>query len=148
MYRYEDCGLSNIFLKDGYTEEETPWGLAISVDDVEGLHLAIGMELVNSHDPLNGQEFRFLRKELGLSQKRFATMFGYSDQMVAKWEKGQSDLPRTIDILIRMMYEENHSETSKLSEILEAINELDRQDFESENIQLCKKNGEWVCEAA
>lgn len=43
-----------------------------------GLHRAIGHTL--AHKPhLSGLEFRFLRKELGLSQAALAELLGYAD---------------------------------------------------------------------
>lgn len=150
MYKYEECGLDNIFLKNGYSMVETPWGQAVAVDNAEGLHLAIGMCLVNSADPLTGQEFRFLRKELGLSQKRFGALLEYSDQSVAGWEKGRSPLPRAVDVVIRALYRESVEGESHLSKILHSLNELDRKHYEGkqEKISLREQNGTWFCDTA
>lgn len=149
MYQYEDCGLRNIFLKNGFSLVETPWGEAVSIENVEGLHKAIGIALIDRPEPLDGSEFRFLRKELGLSQKRFGGLFGVTDQTVANWEKGNSDLPKYADILIRLLFEETVLGDAKLTEVLNAVNERDHPGCEEEKkMELCEINGEWLCRQA
>ena len=72
MYRYTEGGLTNVWLSNGFREEDTPYGKGVSIEDVEGLHRVIGMKLVKERAQLTGAEFRFLRKELGLSQAKLA----------------------------------------------------------------------------
>ncbi len=47
-----------------------------------------------------GEELRFLRIELDLSQRRLGEYLGKSDQSVALWEK-TGNLPEEVDFLIR-----------------------------------------------
>jgi hypothetical protein len=67
-YHYTECGLSNIFLLNGYNFIETPRGKAISINDLNGLHNAIGLWLTTSKKNLSDEEIRFLNDELLLSQ--------------------------------------------------------------------------------
>lgn len=105
MYHYKTCGLENIYLKTGYTLKETPYGRAVSIDDIEGLHLAIASDLLRQKTPLTGRQFRFLRKEQDLTQAELAAILGVTEQTVASWEK-QKDTPVQMmaDISIRAYY--------------------------------------------
>ena len=44
-YRYTACGLDDVYLVNGYEIHRTPEGEGVSVNDVDGLHLAIGVSL-------------------------------------------------------------------------------------------------------
>jgi len=86
MYHYTESGLRNVWLENGVMERKTAHGMATAVQDVEGLHKVIGRALAQkSH--LTGAEFRFLRKELDLSQHRLADLIGTTEQSVALWER-------------------------------------------------------------
>lgn len=45
MYHYTDGGLRNVWLKNGYTEQSTPYGEAVAFADVQGLTRAICLGL-------------------------------------------------------------------------------------------------------
>ncbi|MDN5872304.1 MAG: transcriptional regulator [Nitrococcus sp.] len=105
MYHYEECGLPNVWLVNGYTEHETPYGKAVNIENTNGLHQCIAQEIIKSRPRLTGYEFRFLRHELDMSQKQLASVFfGKSDQTVANWEKGDHDVPKYADLIIRTLY--------------------------------------------
>ena len=70
MYHYEECSLSHIWLCNGYTiEQDEEYGELVSIHSVHDLHNAIGLHLITNKLELNGEEIRFLRKEMNLSQK-------------------------------------------------------------------------------
>lgn len=126
MIEYTGCGLPNIFLSNGYSEMETPYGKSVSIDDAEGLHRAIGMEIVNKEPTLSGPEFRFLRKELQLSQDKLGGLLGRDSQTIALWEKEKSDLPKMADMLLRAIYSETLNGNVRIISMIERLNELDR----------------------
>lgn len=146
MYHYIDCGLRNVWLANGYHEIETEYGKAVSIIDVEGLHRAIGERIAKHNPKLTGAEFRFLRKELGLSQTSFGKNFGYEGQTVALWEK-QSRIPVLADRMLRLMYLESMiDENSKISALIERLNEADRREADKQVFQETRKG--WVSKAA
>ncbi len=104
FYHYTECGLSNIFLKKGYQSIETPRGKSISISDVDGLHKAIGLLLVISKKGLSGEEIRFLRHELLLSQKALSRLLGVSEQAIRHWENGKIKIPKLSESLLRFLY--------------------------------------------
>ncbi len=76
MFHYDLCGLRNIWLKNGFEFHDTPYGRSVAIHDVDGLHKAIGMHLINNKPRLSPLEVRFLRKELNLSQVNLAKWLG------------------------------------------------------------------------
>jgi DNA-binding transcriptional regulator YiaG len=101
-YHYTESGLRNIWLANGYTVRQTKYGKGVSIHDVEGLNRAISQALA-SKSHLTGAEVRFLRKEMGMSQRGLGELLGVTDQAVAKWEK-IGRLPKTADRLLRLIY--------------------------------------------
>lgn len=129
---YTPCGLDNIYLLNGYTKLEFDGEAATSIHDIEGLHNVIGTAICNLRRPLKGAEFRFLRIELDMSQKAVGVLFNKSDQAVAKWEKGEIALPRSVDVLFRNVFMEHIGDNPKVSEMIDQINNLDRRQQEKE----------------
>ena len=125
-YHYTESGLKNIYLLNGYEVVETPYGKATSIVDVEGLHKLIGSYLCKKTH-LSGTEFRFIRKEMGLSQSGLGKTLGVTDQALAKWEK-TGRVPKTADRFIRLLYLESINENVKIQSFIDRINETDRDD--------------------
>ena len=127
MYKYIGCGLSNIYLENGYKFRDTSYGKAVSIADATGLHKAIGLHIIENRPKLSGTEFRFLRKEMNMSQSSFGNMFELQGQTVAIWEKA-GKIPRFADLIIRTLYLENIiNENPKISEFINRLNEMDKK---------------------
>lgn len=126
MFHYTSCGLKNVYLSNGYRVRETPYGDAVAIENIEGLHKAIGQCLVEGKSFLTGPEFRFLRKELGMSQKRIASIIGNDSQTVALWEK-HARVPKWGDHWVRVLYrlcklKEDHDVIA----MIDRVNDIDR----------------------
>lgn len=128
-YHYTESGLSNVWLCNGFVEHKTPYGNGVSIEKLDTLHHAISLFLVNKDSRLNGEEFRFLRKELDLSQGRLGSLLGCEDQTIANWEKENTPLPQIADATIRMMYKEKHGGNQNFTKLIEFLNDLDRQEY-------------------
>lgn len=125
MYHYTESGLRNVWLLNGYQEHDTPYGKGVSIEDAEGLHRVMGSRLAKEKPSLTGAEFRFLRKELGLSQARLAQWWGYDPQSVALWEK-RGRVPKIADRFIRVIYLEKSAGNPSITEIIERLNDTDQ----------------------
>jgi DNA-binding transcriptional regulator YiaG len=101
-YHYMECGLDDIFLLNGVSETGTDYGPMVHVENINGLHRAIGLHIVEKEEPMSGPEFRFLRKQMHRSQTELAKDFGVSDQTIANYEKGVPIGPA--DALMRAHY--------------------------------------------
>ena len=141
MYHYQECGLNNIYLKNGYHEIDTPYGKAVSITDTEGLNKAIAHHLITYKPKLTGSEFRFLRKHLELSQAKLAVLLSNSEQAIALWEK-KSNIPKWACNMLRKLVSEHLGENQKLIEIIERFNDMDRFEYE-DSLKFEESNHEW-----
>ena len=124
-YQYRQCGLDNIRLLNGFKVKRTQHGEAISIQDMDGLHHAIGTFLVREKKNLTGAEVRFLRHELGLSQKVLGVLLGKSEQTLARWEKGQSRIDGPADRLLRLLYQQQTGKSERVKKVLQHLADLD-----------------------
>lgn len=142
MYLYRECGLDDVWLANGFRVEKTPYGEAVSIDDLADLHRLIGRCLVQKPGKLSAKEFRFLRTELNLSQKKLGELLGADAQAIARWERGVSDVPGPSDRLIRVLYMECVEEkNASIRELVERINQLDEQ--ESRQLRFEHEDDDW-----
>lgn len=125
-YQYTECGLENVFLINGFKPVSTPRGDSVKIQDIEGLHKAIGLMLVDEKRDLNGAEFRFLRHELNMTQQTLASLLHVDAQTVARWEKGQTQkIDGPAQGMLRLLYKECVGENPGIIEPLKRIAELD-----------------------
>ncbi|MGG7577358.1 helix-turn-helix domain-containing protein [Rhizobium sp. Nf11,1] len=127
-YHYTESGLDNVVLVNGYEVENHPeYGELVSINNIRGLHDAIGLEIVNLTRPLNGAEFRYLRLELDLSQRALATVLGTNEQSIAKWEKARTKAVanKAAERFLRVMYLEHCDAESKVGIMIKRLAELD-----------------------
>lgn len=133
-YHYTECGLKNIYLINGFNVIQTPEGTAVSINDIEGLHRAIGLFLVTKKKDLNADDVRFLRHELLMSQTTLANLFGVKEQTIHRWENGKVLIPKPSAALLRLLYLERinnkDGEVSKtLKKIAQLEDQIDAQEF-------------------
>ena len=132
-YRYLGSGLDNVYLRNGYEFRQTDSGLeVVCIDDVMGLHRAIARSVCDLRRPPAPKEFKFLRKELDLSQRQAATMLGVDEQTVSLWERGNSPLNPAAEMLLRVLMKETLSGNAEVKSALERYCELDREERESQ----------------
>ncbi len=129
MYHYQECGLNNIWLVNGYAVENIEgYGECVSISNIEGLQKAIGKNIINNKPRLTGSEFRFLRKELDLSQIALAELIGNDEQAIARWEK-TGKVPKWADRLMRIFVQDYYGETGVRS-LIERVRHIDHKEQE------------------
>jgi DNA-binding transcriptional regulator YiaG len=126
-YHYRESGLDSVFLMNGFEFHSGPQGRTVTIHDIEGLHRAIGRALVEKRQRLTGKEFRFLRSELLLSQAALGAALGVRELTVARWEKGESEIPMATEAVVRQMYAESIKDHPSIRELLERIADLEDQ---------------------
>ena len=126
MYKYTDGGLRNVWLVNGYRIHKTPYGEAVSIDDLDGLTDALCNAFARKKKPLSQTEFRYLRTSgLMLSQAALGSTLGVDAQTVARWEKC-AYIPKMADKLIRLIYLEHANGNVRLKAAFEAIQAVER----------------------
>lgn len=129
MLKYNDCGLRNIWLKNGYQYEEIEGhGKCLEIDDINGLHRSIAHHLVNYRKRLSGAEIRFLRVEMGLSQKRLADCLGVDEQTISLWERSKRRPTVAAERMLRLLYLEHADGETKVAKMIAQWNDIDRME--------------------
>ena len=124
-YHYTESGLDSVYLMNGYEIVEMPEGRSVVIQDIDGLHQAIGRLLATEKKRLNGKEVRFLRTEMLLSQSSLARLLQLDEQTVARWEKGRTNIPGPADGTLRLLYLEHIGGNEKISVLLREIADLE-----------------------
>lgn len=130
-YHYTQCGLDNVYLKNGFEKKSTSYGEGVAIDDADGLHKAITKAVIDKTAHLTGSELRFLRVELDLSQKRFGEYLGKSDQSVALWEKNGS-IPKEVDFLVRHIMRQTMGQSTSYMDEVDRLRNLDSAEYRDE----------------
>lgn len=142
-YHYTESGLSNIFLRNGYTIETIDGEEYTSIDDIDNLHRAIALLLVEKDTNLKSNEFRFIRELLNLSRSNLSNLLGYDQQTIGRWEKDETPIPKNIDVILRQIYLESINKTSALSYHLKRLANAESQAFLDDIILETKKHS-WL----
>lgn len=141
VYHYTESGLDYVYLLDGYTVHETPYGKGVSFDDDLDAYLA---EIIIKEKPLlEGQDIRFLRSLMRISQTRLGRLLGVTRDAIAKKEKSHDKtLPATMDRLLRLWYTKYANDTG-VRDVFDRQEALDEA-VEVERISVQKDtNGDW-----
>jgi DNA-binding transcriptional regulator YiaG len=130
-YHYTACGLDYVHLRNGFEVRETPHGRGVSIKDARNLHAAIARAVIAAPNRLRGQEVRFLRAQLKLSQEGLAKALRTRRGSVARWEsEPDKTIPGPADAALRMFYTltaDGHAEAVRLVDLLKEIDELEHQ---------------------
>lgn len=143
-YHYKACGLDDVYLLSGYELVETSYGKGVEIENIETLHKAIAMHLVMMQKPLKPKEFRFLRKQLNLTQRELGDIMKITDQTVARYEKAECDIPAPTDFLLRMLCAFELMPKDRREEFLEEFKNILAAEADDHNlIYLRETAGEW-----
>lgn len=126
MHHYRDCGLDYVWLRNGFEYRDSPHGRLVKINDRDGLHGAIARWIVTNPARLRGQEVRFLRSMLGLSQEGFGKLLDQSRASVARWE-GEPDKAITAgsDRWLRVVYAKRAEGDNAVCKLVDLLTELD-----------------------
>lgn len=125
LFHYQSCGLANVWLRNGFESKPTPYGEAVAIADVAGLHKTIGLFITNNQPLLDGAEIRFLRKELDLSQTMLGEVLGVSESTVRNWETGRQPITAAADRFTRLLYQEHIQGNAYIKAMVERLSKLD-----------------------
>lgn len=126
MHHYTGCGLDYVWLVNGFKYVETPHGRGARIHDLDGLLKAIADRIISGPERLRGQEVRFLRSMLDLSQDGLARVLGQTRVTVARWE-GRRDkaIPGASDRALRLFYAAQMAGARAAKEVSDLLKELD-----------------------
>lgn len=148
LYHYTDCGLDYVWLLNGFTFHRTPHGDGVAIKDARALHARLALDMIAQPHPLQGQDVRFLRGLLRVSQEGLARVLRQQRGSVARWEaEPNKEIPGAADSALRMFYAlkaGGHDVAVKVVDLLQEIDELQHGPH-----RICMRNdGEWLPTAA
>lgn len=123
-YHYTECGLDYVYLMDGFEVTRTAYGPVVQVANAGKLDRAIALAVVRQQKRLTGQEVRFLRGLLDMTQAELGAALGKDAQTVARWEKGKTEIPATEDVAIRQIYLEKTGHRQRFIDTSRHVAEL------------------------
>jgi DNA-binding transcriptional regulator YiaG len=105
-FHYTMCGLPDVYLLNGVVlHEDEGYGPSYEIQDIEGLHDTIAAHVVErTNKLLTGSELRFLRKRMRKTQVVLAHLLRVSEQTIANYEKGATDISGPADFAVRVHY--------------------------------------------
>lgn len=132
-YHAKGFGLPNVWLHNGVTIEHHPvHGELVTIENLKGLHRAIGILLAAKSGPLTGGEFRFLRKQMAFTQEQLGEIMSVTDQTIANYEK-EITAPPQASAHMKMLYLisvlRNYMPQAQIKKVLAAIIEGRRRDI-------------------
>ncbi len=128
-YHYTDCGLDYIYLANGFDIIKHPeLGSCVAIHDVDGLHRIIMQLIINKIPHIRGQEIRFIRSFLKLSQTQMGLLVKKGIRTIQRWEKEEknNDIPESLDSFLRLFlsaYLDKDGLTHQVCEILKNVRE-------------------------
>ena len=103
-YRYIESGIPNVVLQGVEVVQCPSCGTSeVILPRVARIHEAIVRALANSPARLTGQQFRFLRKHLGLSGEQLGAYLHTDRTKISKWERGEDPIGPSTDRLTRLL---------------------------------------------
>lgn len=145
-YHYTESGLNNIYLVNGFEIIKTGDGSEeIFIHDIHGLHKTIGKTLIFKKGLLAGDEIKFIRTTLDLSQTSLGRLLGLDYQTILGWEKSKFPISKTADHFLRIIFfsylnkEDNCAVYDKINEIAD----IDATEAATNRIELQEVDDEW-----
>ena len=102
-HHYTECGLQNVMI-DGLTFLVDHDGDEIvTIEAVNELHKVIALGIVAHAHGMSGDELRFLRTEMGLTQAELGELVHHDKQSVGRWERGEFEIDGAAETIIRRL---------------------------------------------
>lgn len=122
--------------------KHTSYGRAVAIQDLEGLHKALGLYLVKRKARLSSAEVRFLRKELDLSQAQLAQLLGVGETTVRHWESGRGEITQPAQLMLRSLHHDWACGSSPVRELIERLGQINR-DAHAKKIEFEETQSGW-----
>jgi DNA-binding transcriptional regulator YiaG len=142
MTPYEHFAFPNLYLTNGYTEIQTENGIERRYQHEDALEQCIRRIVLRKPRRLRGWDLRFLRRGLGLTQADFGSLVERDSQTVARWEKSPDEIPKFVDLIIRIRFVERFERNMSCTELLSYVDGTART--LPEKILLKLRGTEWV----
>jgi putative zinc finger/helix-turn-helix YgiT family protein len=104
IYHYIESGLPNIFLHDVEVCKCSCGEDFVNIPSAPELHNIIGGHLIHKNGLLDGNEIKFLRKNMGLTAKKLSKIMSVDNATMSRWENNSQSIDKSYDRLLRLVY--------------------------------------------
>ena len=101
-YRYTECGLDNVVIQSARMIVDDDGEEVVCIPNITGLHKMIAEMILTRKSSMTGQELRFLRTEMGMTQAELAQLVHREPLSISRWERGEITLDSNAEALIRL----------------------------------------------
>ena len=103
-YQYTECGLSNVFIDDVDVVQDDQGEETYAIKNILGLHKVITHAIISrSRQRMTGEEFRFLRSEMGLTQEEAGKRLGRDRVTISRWERGETTIDPAVETVMKVL---------------------------------------------
>lgn len=102
-YHYIESGLDNVFINGLEPIIDDEGDEVITINSIAALHVEIARGIVTRDGSMTGNELRFLRSEMGMTQMQLASVVNKEGQTVGRWERDEFPIDPNAETLIRRM---------------------------------------------
>ena len=102
-FHYTACGLDNVYIEGLSEVVDHAGNSTITIAGINQLHKVICEGIVCHSNSMNGDELRFLRSEMGMTQAELAGFLHCAPLTVGRWERGEGEIGGSNEALIRML---------------------------------------------
>ncbi|MBB2842654.1 UNVERIFIED_ORG: DNA-binding transcriptional regulator YiaG [Rhizobium etli] len=102
-HHYTESGLKNVVISGIPVEVDDDGDEVITIPAVNELHHMIALGIINHPKGISGDELRFLRTEMGLTQAELSALVHRDKQSIGRWERGEVEIDSSAEALIRRM---------------------------------------------
>ncbi|MDX3976698.1 helix-turn-helix domain-containing protein [Shinella sp.] len=102
-HHYTESGLQNVVISGIPVEVDDEGDEIITIPAINELHQVIALGIINHSKGMSGDELRFLRTEMGLTQSELAELVHKDKQSIGRWERGEIELNSSAEALIRRL---------------------------------------------
>jgi DNA-binding transcriptional regulator YiaG len=102
-YHYTECGLDNVLIQGMVPCKDDEGDDVFAIPNILSLHKVIAESIIGRSAGMSGQELRFIRTEMGLTQAQLAKVVHHDTQSVGRWERSEFPIDQTAEALIRLL---------------------------------------------
>lgn len=102
QYNYRACGLDNVIIHGLKPVNDDEGNETYAIPHINKLHKTIAILLIEKPFALNGQELRFLRSELGMTQAELAKLVNRQPLTISRWERDEIAIEDNAEVIIRL----------------------------------------------
>jgi transcriptional regulator with XRE-family HTH domain len=100
-HHYTESGLLNVYIEGIAVEIDDEGDEIVTIPAVNELHRTIALGIVSHAKGIAGEELRFLRTEMGLTQAELAALVHRDKQTIGRWERNEIEIDSSAEALLR-----------------------------------------------